>query len=51
MKITKFGHCCLLIEAKKLRILTDLGNYNATPEAENVDMTEGSVQDFDAFIR
>jgi L-ascorbate metabolism protein UlaG (beta-lactamase superfamily) len=27
MKITKFGHCCLLIEEKGLRILTDPGNY------------------------
>jgi L-ascorbate metabolism protein UlaG (beta-lactamase superfamily) len=28
MKITKFGHCCLLIEEKGLRILTDPGNYS-----------------------
>jgi len=28
MKITKFGHCCLLIEEKELRILTDPGNYS-----------------------
>ncbi len=27
MKITKFGHCCLLIEEGGLRILTDPGNY------------------------
>jgi L-ascorbate metabolism protein UlaG (beta-lactamase superfamily) len=30
MKITKFGHCCLLIEEKGLRILTDPGNYSTT---------------------
>ena len=28
MKITKFGHCCLLVEEKGLRILTDPGNYS-----------------------
>lgn len=27
MKITKFGHCCLLIEVKGKRILTDPGSY------------------------
>ncbi len=27
MKITKFGHCCLLIEENGLRILTDPGNF------------------------
>ena len=37
MNITKFGHCCLLIEVKGARILTDPGNYNATPEVERVD--------------
>lgn len=37
MNITKFGHCCLLIEVKGVRILTDPGNYNATPEVERVD--------------
>src|SRR3989344_9361017 len=38
MKITKFGHCCLLIEVKELRILTDPGNYTATPEVDSVDV-------------
>lgn len=38
MKITKFGHCCLLIEVGALRILTDPGNYNATPAVEDVDV-------------
>lgn len=28
MKVTKFGHCCLLIEEKSLRILTDPGSYS-----------------------
>ncbi len=37
MNITKFGHCCLLIEVKGVRVLTDPGNYNATPEVEGID--------------
>jgi L-ascorbate metabolism protein UlaG (beta-lactamase superfamily) len=28
MKITKYGHCCLLIEEKGLRVLTDPGMYS-----------------------
>lgn len=28
MKITKLGHCCLLIEHKNKRILTDPGSYS-----------------------
>lgn len=32
MKITKLGHCCLLIEENGLRLLTDPGNYS---EAQN----------------
>ncbi|MFA6158580.1 MAG: MBL fold metallo-hydrolase [Candidatus Paceibacterota bacterium] len=28
MKITKLGHCCLLIEAKGKRVMTDPGNYS-----------------------
>ncbi len=31
MKITKLGHCCLLIEEKGLRILTDPGNWTELP--------------------
>ncbi len=27
MKITKYGHCCLLIEEKGIRVLTDPGSY------------------------
>lgn len=39
MKITKFGHCCLLIETKGLRILTDPGAYSSTQNSvENVDI-------------
>ncbi len=34
MKITKFGHCCLLIEENGLRILTDPGSF--TTEQNNV---------------
>lgn len=37
MNITKFGHCCLLIEIGDCRILTDPGNYCATPDVERVD--------------
>lgn len=28
MKITKYGHCCLLIEEGGLRVLTDPGNFS-----------------------
>lgn len=28
MKITKFGHCCLLVEENGVKILTDPGNYS-----------------------
>jgi L-ascorbate metabolism protein UlaG (beta-lactamase superfamily) len=31
MKITKYGHCCLLIEEEGLTILTDPGSYNTFP--------------------
>ncbi len=37
MIITKFGHCCLLIEVKGVWILTDPGNYNETPMVEGID--------------
>jgi len=30
MNITKLGHCCLVIEDKGVRILTDPGNYSTT---------------------
>ncbi len=39
MRITKFGHCCLLIEEKGLRILTDPGAYSTGQEnVHNVDI-------------
>src|SRR3989344_8079230 len=39
MKITKFGHCCLLIEEEGLRVLTDPGFFTtAQNETENVDV-------------
>jgi L-ascorbate metabolism protein UlaG (beta-lactamase superfamily) len=38
MKVTKFGHCCLLIEEGDLRILTDPGVYNEIPQVTNVDV-------------
>lgn len=37
MNITKFGHCCLLIEVDGVRILTDPGNYNETPMVTDID--------------
>lgn len=37
MKITKFGHCCLLIEVDGVRILTDPGNYCETPMETGID--------------
>ncbi|HEY4515645.1 MAG TPA: MBL fold metallo-hydrolase [Candidatus Paceibacterota bacterium] len=39
MKITKLGHCCLLIETKGKRILTDPGSYtvDAHSKLENID--------------
>jgi L-ascorbate metabolism protein UlaG (beta-lactamase superfamily) len=30
MKITKLGHCCLLIEVSGVRIITDPGNYSTS---------------------
>jgi len=38
MRITKFGHCCLLIEENGVRILTDPGSYSTQQnEVKNVD--------------
>src|SRR3989344_422525 len=39
MKITKLGHCCLLIETKGRRILTDPGSYTveAHSKLKNID--------------
>jgi L-ascorbate metabolism protein UlaG (beta-lactamase superfamily) len=39
MKITKYGHCCLLIEEGGLRVLTDPGSFSSGYEAaRNVDV-------------
>lgn len=38
MNITKFGHCCLLIEVDGVRILTDPGNYSETPMVSDIDV-------------
>lgn len=37
MIITKFGHCCLLIEVDGVRLLTDPGDYNDTPLVTDID--------------
>lgn len=41
MKITKLGHCCLLIEENGIRLLTDPGNFS---DAQN------DVHDIDAVL-
>jgi L-ascorbate metabolism protein UlaG (beta-lactamase superfamily) len=39
MKITKFGHCCFLVEENGLRILTDPGSYStAQNKVESIDI-------------
>jgi L-ascorbate metabolism protein UlaG (beta-lactamase superfamily) len=40
MKITKLGHCCLLIEEKNLRIVTDPGSWTIEEQSqlENIDI-------------
>ena len=39
MKLTKLGHCCLIIEENGLRIMTDPGNYStAQNDAKNIDL-------------
>jgi L-ascorbate metabolism protein UlaG (beta-lactamase superfamily) len=39
MKITKFGHCCLLIEENGVRVLTDPGSYSSLQnDAKNIDV-------------
>jgi L-ascorbate metabolism protein UlaG (beta-lactamase superfamily) len=35
MKITKFGHCCLLVEEGNLKVLTDPGIFSNPPEELN----------------
>lgn len=38
MKITKLGHCCLLIETKGKRILTDPGSYTIDEHSKLTDI-------------
>ncbi|MCA9365409.1 MBL fold metallo-hydrolase [Candidatus Kaiserbacteria bacterium] len=39
MKITKIGHCCLLVEVKSLRILTDPGSITSGDHVlDNIDV-------------
>lgn len=39
MKITKYGHCCLLIEENGVRVLTDPGSYTTTQnQIMNIDV-------------
>lgn len=39
MKITKYGHCCLLIEEDGLRILIDPGSYSTLPDGlDSIDL-------------
>ena len=44
MKVTKLGHCCLLIEEKGLRILTDPGGY------ADLDMVIKEAKDIDVIL-
>jgi len=37
MKITKYAHSCLLIEVNGVRIITDPGMWNKTPDADAID--------------
>src|SRR3954464_3421538 len=37
MKITKLGHCCLIVDIRGVRFLTDPGNYTtAQDEVKNI---------------
>lgn len=39
MKITKYGHCCLLVEENGVRVLTDPGSFSAAQnEIKNIDV-------------
>ena len=39
MKITKLGHCCLIVEVKGKRIMTDPGSYSTLQlEEKNIDI-------------
>ncbi|MBU6370564.1 MAG: MBL fold metallo-hydrolase [Patescibacteria group bacterium] len=50
MMITKFGHCCLLVEEKGVRIITDPGTYStAQDDVENIDIMLVTHDHFDHF--
>lgn len=50
MKITKFGHCCLLIEEKGIRVLTDPGAFtdgqNSVKEIDVILITHEHMDHF-----
>jgi L-ascorbate metabolism protein UlaG (beta-lactamase superfamily) len=51
MKITKFGHCCLLIVENGVRILTDPGSYTieAQEQLKNIDLILFTHEHVDHF--
>ncbi len=50
MKIKKIGHCCLIIETKGKRIMTDPGTFStAQDEEKNIDMIIISHEHADHF--
>ena len=50
MKITKLGHCCLLVETRGIRILTDPGTYSTLQnDLKNVDLVLFTHEHADHF--
>ena len=50
MKITKFGHSCLLVEEDGVRILFDPGSYSVIPEnLDNIDVILITHEHFDHY--